>query len=119
MPTSRKTTRAARHAKSPKPAAAAGAPAVRGELDHAGPGTWLRSAWASAPLALIAAAFVAYHNSLAGPFVFDDVPNVRENLKLRRMWPIWESMWGPLKTGVSGRPLVQLSFALNYALHGL
>jgi tetratricopeptide (TPR) repeat protein len=71
------------------------------------------------PVGLIAVTLLAYHNSLGGPFVFDDVPNVRENLKLRQPWPIWEAMWGPLNTGVSGRPLVQLSFALNHAMHGL
>jgi tetratricopeptide (TPR) repeat protein len=69
--------------------------------------------------ALIAIACVAYHNSLGGPFIFDDVMNIRNNFQLRRLWPIWDAMWGPLGTGVAGRPVVQLSFALNYALHGL
>jgi tetratricopeptide (TPR) repeat protein len=70
-------------------------------------------------VALVAIACVAYHNSLWGPFIFDDVMNIRNNFQLRRLWPIWETMWGPLGTGVAGRPVVQLSFALHYALHGL
>jgi hypothetical protein len=32
-----------------------------------------------APLVLIATAALAYHNSLAGPFIFDDVLNVQNN----------------------------------------
>jgi Flp pilus assembly protein TadD len=71
------------------------------------------------PLALVVVACVAYHNSLSGPFVFDDIINIRNNLKLRQLWPVWETMWGPLATGVAGRPVVQLSLALNYAVHEL
>ena len=70
-----------------------------------------------APLILIAGVVLAYFNSLTGPFIFDDVLNIRNNHELRRLWPIWKTIWGPLATGVSGRPVVQLSFALNYAVH--
>lgn len=77
-----------------------------------------RLEWA-APLVLVAVAALAYHNSLTGPFIFDDISNVRTNFQMRRLWPIWDAMWGPLGTGVSGRPIVQLSFAVDYAIHGL
>src|SRR5688572_23354022 len=108
MPTPRtsNSTKAARAAKSSKPSPGPAEP-VRNGRETAG---WRRAWWV--PVGLIAVTLLAYHNSLGGPFVFDDVPNVRENLKLRQPWPIWEAMWGPLNTGVSGRPLVQLSFAL-------
>jgi Flp pilus assembly protein TadD len=113
MPTSPKpTTRTARPpapAKSREPAPAAVAPTPERE----------RLFRLLAPLLLAVAGVLAYANSLGGPLVFDDVINIRENAKLRRPWPIWESMWGPLKTGVSGRPVVQLSFVLNHAIHGL
>jgi Flp pilus assembly protein TadD/uncharacterized membrane protein YhaH (DUF805 family) len=68
---------------------------------------------------LIAVTCVAYHNSFWGPLVFDDIINIRNNLQLRHLWPVWRTMWGPLSTGVSGRPVVQLSFALDYAVNEL
>jgi tetratricopeptide (TPR) repeat protein/uncharacterized membrane protein YhaH (DUF805 family) len=100
--------------KTPPPARAAKA-GKSGRLEK--PPRKLSTIWQV--IALVAVAGVAYHNSLGGPFIFDDVMNIRNNFQLRRLWPIWEAMWGPLGTGVAGRPVVQLSFALNYAVHGL
>jgi tetratricopeptide (TPR) repeat protein len=71
------------------------------------------------PLALIALAFVAYHNSFHAPFIFDDAMNVEQNAALRSLWPIWHTMWGPPGSGVAGRPVAQLSFAVNYAVGGM
>ena len=69
---------------------------------------------------LMLAAFAAYHNSLAGPFVFDDGPAIVENPSIRRLWPLGPLLAPGLDGGVtvSGRPLVNLTFALNYALGG-
>lgn len=69
---------------------------------------------------LVLAAFAAYHNSLGGPFVFDDVPAIVENPSIRRLWPLGPVLAPALDGGVtvSGRPLVNLSLALNYALGG-
>ena len=53
-----------------------------------------------------------YANSLQGPFVLDDVPQIRENVRIRSLWPI-----GRILTG-SERPIAELSFAINYAIHG-
>jgi len=72
------------------------------------------------PLVLIAAGLLAYHNSFTGPFIFDDVPSIQDNPTIRHLWPIW----GPLSTPhrgrltVEGRPIVNLSLAINYALGG-
>src|SRR6185295_6709662 len=61
---------------------------------------------------LLAAAIVAaYHNSVDGPFIFDD-DGIVEKLRNHRL-----SAWS-MATG-STRPLVQLSFAANYALGGV
>ena len=69
---------------------------------------------------LVGAAAVAYSNSLTGPFIFDDRPNIRDNLKIHRLWPIWDAMWAPLQAiGVCGRPVVHLSFGFDYALNRL
>lgn len=66
-----------------------------------------------APLLLALAVLCAYHGSFGGAFVFDDLPRIVENPHIRRAWPPWEAMTD------TSRPLVQLSFALNYALGGL
>jgi tetratricopeptide (TPR) repeat protein len=70
-------------------------------------------------LLIILAAFAAYHNSFAGPFVFDDIPAIVENPSIRHLWPITRVMLPPLSTaGAVGRPIVNLSLAINYALGG-
>jgi tetratricopeptide (TPR) repeat protein len=75
----------------------------------------------SIPLLIIAAGLLAYHNSFTGPFVFDAVPTIQENLTIRRLWPPWQALSPPHQAGttVEGRPIVSLSFAINYALDGL
>lgn len=65
------------------------------------------------PLAVVAAGFCAYRNSFHGPFIFDDAPHILRNHHIRQLWPPWETM------AQTTRPLVQLSFALNYAVSGL
>jgi len=69
---------------------------------------------------LVLAGFAAYHNSLGGPFVFDDVPAITGNASIRRLWPLGPVLAPELDGGltVSGRPLVNLSLALNYLLGG-
>jgi len=52
------------------------------------------------------------------PFVFDDVPGVVQNPNIEHLWPLSRSLGAPPGTGASGRPLVALSLALNYALGG-
>lgn len=70
--------------------------------------------------ALIAiAALTIYHNSLQGPFVFDDFRSIVENASIRSLWPVWSVLSPPLKGGVQSRPIVNLSLALNYAAGGL
>jgi tetratricopeptide (TPR) repeat protein len=57
-----------------------------------------------------------YTNALHGAFFFDDIPSIVESPNLRSLWPLSESMNAPGGSGASGRPLVALSLALNYAL---
>ena len=61
----------------------------------------------------------AYPNSFGGPFVFDDHGVDPENPTIRHLWPIGKVL-SPPSNGetVSGRPLLNLSFAINYALGG-
>jgi Flp pilus assembly protein TadD len=69
-------------------------------------------------LGLIFLSGIAYHNSLRAPFIFDDTMNIRTNAALRRLWPLWHTLWGPHGSGVAGRPAPQLSFAIDYAFWG-
>jgi len=68
---------------------------------------------------IAAAVLLAYANSFGGPFIFDDVPVIRDNPTIRHLWPPWVPLSPPPGMGVSGRPLLNLSFALSYALGGM
>ena len=65
------------------------------------------------PVVLVAAGIVVYLNSFSGVFVLDDARNIRDNARIRQLWPPWDILAG------GGRPVVELSFAVNYALGGL
>jgi FOG: TPR repeat len=70
-------------------------------------------------LLVIGAAFAAYHNSFSGPFVFDDIAAIVDNPSIRQLWPITRALAPPLSSaGANGRPMVNLSLAVNYALGG-
>jgi tetratricopeptide (TPR) repeat protein len=70
-------------------------------------------------LLVASAAFGAYHNSLSGPFVFDDIPGIVDNPSIRHLWPITRALAPSLTAaGATGRPIVNLSLAVNYALGG-
>jgi tetratricopeptide (TPR) repeat protein len=57
-----------------------------------------------------------YADTLSAPFVFDDRGAILDNLSLHTLG---EALSPPLDTPVTGRPLVNLSFAFNYAFAGL
>lgn len=69
-------------------------------------------------LLLALAVIAAYANSLSGPFFYDDGPAIVENRTLRE-GSLWDALRPPSGTTASGRPLLNLSFALNYHLGGL
>jgi hypothetical protein len=71
------------------------------------------------PLAIAALGALAYANALSGPFLFDDQNSIVGNPQIRQLWPLSEPLSPPRDTPVAGRPLVNLSFALNYAADGL
>jgi Flp pilus assembly protein TadD len=71
------------------------------------------------PLLILAAILVAYANSFSGPFIFDDVFWIPANPHIRHLWPLWDALQPPPVSGGTGRPLVCLTLALNYALSGL
>jgi len=69
---------------------------------------------------LVLAALAAYHNSFSGPLVYDDIPAIKDNPTIRQLWPLSTVLSPPNDSGitVNGRPLVNLSLAINYAIGG-
>jgi protein O-mannosyl-transferase len=70
--------------------------------------------------AIAAAAVAVYCSSFSGRFTFDDRPSIVENATIRHLGDLG-SVLSPPSGGytVSGRPLVNLSLAINYALGGM
>ncbi|PYV13791.1 MAG: hypothetical protein DMG07_13385, partial [Acidobacteria bacterium] len=68
---------------------------------------------------LVAAGLAAYSNSFGGEFVFDDSDAIVQNRSIRQLWPPWDALRPPRDSTVAGRPLLNLSFALNYRAGGL
>jgi tetratricopeptide (TPR) repeat protein len=61
----------------------------------------------------------AYHNCFGTPFVYDDQLAIVENPSIRHLWPAWGALFSePADTTVGGRPVANLTLALNYALSG-
>ena len=67
-------------------------------------------------LLLAIVALAAYWNGLRAPFVWDDDPAIVSNQSIRQ---ITTSLNPPLETPVSGRPVANLSLAVNYAMGDL
>ena len=61
---------------------------------------------------------IAYYNGQYGQFMFDDGKAVVTNPSIRHLWPLGPVLSPPADKGetVGGRPLVNLSLAVNYAL---
>ena len=70
-------------------------------------------------LAVLSAA--TYRHPVASPFLFDDVPAIVANPSIRDLGDLGTVLWPDLPGGVttSGRPIGNLSFAIDYALWGL
>jgi tetratricopeptide (TPR) repeat protein len=61
---------------------------------------------------LILIGWIVYAPSLNHPFVFDDEGEIVSNERIRSLWPLTDAL-------ATERPVVTISFALNYALGGL
>ena len=67
---------------------------------------------------IVLAGLAAYHNSFSGPFVFDDPLSIVENPTIRPPWSLVDLLTPPAQVTVGGRPLVNVTLAINYALGG-
>jgi tetratricopeptide (TPR) repeat protein len=63
-------------------------------------------------------ALAAYWNSFSGTFVLDDTTSILGNTTIRHLWPMGRVLSPPAHSGVGGRPVTNLSYAINYALGG-
>jgi tetratricopeptide (TPR) repeat protein len=69
---------------------------------------------------IVLATLAAYANSFQGVMLRDDQMSIVDNPTIRKFWPIWKAFCPPHDgLTVSGRPLLNLTFAANYALGGL
>ena len=68
---------------------------------------------------IVVAGAVIYANALSGPFVLDDQDTIVMNEQIRQLWPPSVVLFPALELPVAGRPVVNVSFAVNYALGGL
>lgn len=62
---------------------------------------------------------IVYANSFGGVFFFDDLGTIVRNANIRELTHLKDVFVPPADTPLAGRPLVQLSFAINYAIGGL
>ena len=73
----------------------------------------LSTRWALMALVVVGAA--VYANALHGPHLLDDRRAIVENASIRQLSPLSAVLHPPRQMPVTGRPLVNLSFAVNYA----
>lgn len=70
-------------------------------------------------LAVLAAGTVAvYSRTFSVPLLLDDLGSIADNPSIRSLWPLGPALSPPDSAGVGGRPLLNLTYALNYASGG-
>ena len=74
---------------------------------------------AVAAVIIFLAALLVYYNSFAVPLLLDDVFSIQDNPQIRHLLPIWKALSPSPTSFVGGRPAINFSFAINYALSGL
>src|SRR5262245_12865369 len=76
------------------------------------------SGWRRRAAVLTAGCVIAYWSSLQGAFISDDLVSIVRSEQVRNLGSLG-SLLPEADTSFAGRPVVQLSFAINYALGGL
>ena len=67
---------------------------------------------------LFFAVLTAWHNSFSVPMLLDDSFAITANGSIKKLWPIWPVLEPPGHATTVGRPALNLTFAINYALGG-
>src|SRR5580698_9629283 len=65
---------------------------------------------------IVLAALIVYHNSFTGSFITEDHIAITDNPSIRQ-WG--NALFPPSNSTVGGRPLLNLTFSLNYFLGGM
>jgi tetratricopeptide (TPR) repeat protein len=74
---------------------------------------------AVAAAVIVVSVVAAYLNGLRAPFELDDFASIPENASIRTLWPLSVPLSPPATgTTVGGRPVANLTLALNHALGG-
>lgn len=75
---------------------------------------------AAAGIVLCTAVGLAYASGLEAPFIMDDASSIGANRSIRSLWPLWPVLVYEHGEGRThdGRPLLNLSLAVNRALTG-
>ena len=68
---------------------------------------------------IVLAGVLVYGNAMSGPLLFDDETSILNNTSIRQLTPLSGPLTPPRDTPVAGRPVVNLTFAVNYAMGGL
>jgi tetratricopeptide (TPR) repeat protein len=84
---------------------------------HGAPENPSRTPWLHAIL-LIAIILAVFANGLRSPFVADDSLAIVGNTHIRQITDVRSVLNAEQESPFAGRPLANLSFAINYALHG-
>jgi tetratricopeptide (TPR) repeat protein len=100
----------------PEPAEVAPAVVAPAELARKEPSRGISLVERLAPLLIVLAGIASYSNAFRGPFVLDDLTAIPNNASIRTFG---NALSPPAHSPVTGRPLVNLSLAFNYALGGL
>ncbi len=66
---------------------------------------------------IVIAGAIVYANSLSGPFIFDDDATIAENRSIQSLGST-AVFFAEREMPTAGRPVVNLSFAINYAIGG-
>jgi len=69
-------------------------------------------------LTTFVAVLYVYRNSYEAPFTLDDETAILKNRSIRHLCDIKSVLSPPRNTGIGGRPLVNLTYAINYAMSG-
>lgn len=72
-----------------------------------------------APRVALGLLVVAVHaNGVFGQFIFDDLRSILANPTVHSLTPLWRVLFGSDFATTAGRPLLNLSLAINYAVSG-
>jgi tetratricopeptide (TPR) repeat protein len=68
-------------------------------------------------VAVLVATVVVYLPAMRAPYEFDDAKGIPGNPSIRALWPLSVPLHPPQNTSVSGRPIVNYTLAINYAIN--